>query len=54
MAKQINLLKFHKKQFESVLDSELDSSYLPEQIKVLLENGLQGIKHYLTMLDSVS
>ena len=54
MGKQLDLLNFHKKQFEQVLSSELDSSYLPENVKLLLNGGLQGIKNYLAMLDSVN
>ena len=54
MSKQLDLLNFHRKQFEQVLSSELDSSYLPENVKLLLNGGLQGIKHYLAMLDSVN
>ena len=54
MAQQMDLLNFHKRQFESVLDSELDSSYLPEQVKALITNGLQGIRHYLAILDTIT
>ena len=37
-----------------MLSSDLDASYLPEQVKVLLTNGQQGIKHYLAMLESLA
>ena len=50
----MDLLNFHRAQFESVLSSELDQSYLPENVKVLLTNGLQGIKNYISMIEAVS
>ena len=54
LSQQLKLLNFHRKQFEKVLSSEMDASYLPEQVKTLLTSGLQGIEHYLAMLESVN
>ena len=54
MHKQQELLLFHQHQFENVLNSELDATFLPENVKVLMTTGLTGIRHYLSMLNSVS
>ena len=52
MAKQLDLLNFHRNQFERVLNAEIDTSYLPQQMKDLMTNGLRGIKNYQEMLEA--
>ena len=47
------MIEFHKKQFESILDSDLNQSYLPESMKMILNQGMNGIRNYENMLKDI-